>query len=194
MSFRNRLTFFFILLVIVPVLAVAGVGIAIVRDSEESRNEETLAQAQRAAEGLYREQVERAQVVAQTVTTDERLAIAVRDRDRAAMQRRLEDLAQRGGAVRVRLTLNGEQPVEAGSGDAVAGARSPVVDAAGNPAGRMDLSVTTAEDYADLLGRVTGHEVAARPGRPHAGGNGGGAARSTCRPKARPRSTARRTA
>ena len=136
LSFRNRLTFFFILLVIVPVLAVAGVGIAIVRDSEETRNDEALAQAERAAEALYREQVERARVVAQTVTTDERLAIAVRDQDRAAIQRRLEDLAQRGGAVRVRLTLNGEAPVEAGGGDAVAGARSPVVDAAGNPAGR----------------------------------------------------------
>jgi diguanylate cyclase (GGDEF)-like protein len=164
-SFRNRLTFFFILLVIVPVLAVAAVGILIVRDSEEAKNDAALEQAQLAAEGLYKEQRERAQVVAQTVTTDERLAIAVRDDDRAAQQRRLEDLAKRGGAVRVRLTLNGEEPVEAGGGDAVAGARSPVVDAAGRPAGRMDLSVTTAADYADLLASVTGHEVLIMEGR-----------------------------
>src|SRR5829696_6032222 len=158
-SFRNRLTFFFILLVILPVLAVASVGILIVRDSEEGKNEASLGQAQLAAEGLYRDSRERAQVVAQTVTTDDALALAARDKDRPAQQRRLEDLAQRGGAVRVRLTLDGDEPVEAGSGEAIAPARSRVVDASGRPAGRMDLSVQTADDFADLLARVTGLEV-----------------------------------
>jgi diguanylate cyclase (GGDEF)-like protein len=158
-SFRNRLTFFFILLVILPVLAVASVGILIVRDSEEGKNEASLGQAQLAAEGLYRDSRERAQVVAQTVTTDDALALAARDKDRPAQQRRLEDLAQRGGAVRVRLTLDGDEPVEAGGGEAIAPARSRVVDASGRPAGRMDLSVQTADDFADLLARVTGLEV-----------------------------------
>ena len=158
-SFRNRLTFFFLLLVILPVLAVASVGILIVRDSEEAKNNQTLGQAQRAAEGLYRDARERAQVVAQTVSTDDQLAIAVRDDDRAAQQERLEDLAARGGAVRVRLTLDGEEPVETGSGEAVAPARSRVVDSDGRSRGRMDLSVTTAESFADLLARVTGLDV-----------------------------------
>jgi diguanylate cyclase (GGDEF)-like protein len=158
-SFRNRLTLFFILLVILPVLAVASVGILIVRDSEEGKNETSLGQAQLAARGLYEDSRERAQVVAQTATTDDALAVAVRDDDRAAQQKRLEDLAQRGGAMRVRLTLEGKEPVEAGGGDAVAPARGRVVDASGRPAGRMDLSVTTADDYADLLARVTGLEV-----------------------------------
>jgi diguanylate cyclase (GGDEF)-like protein len=159
MSFRNRLTFFFILLVILPVLAVALVGILIVRDSEEGKTDAGLAQAQVAAEGVYRESRGRAQVVAQTVANDEELAIAVRDKDRAALQDRLEDLAQRGGAVRVRLTLPGQEPVEAGGGDTVAPAVSRIVDADGRAAGRMSLSVSTAEDYADLLARVTGLEV-----------------------------------
>jgi diguanylate cyclase (GGDEF)-like protein len=158
-SFRNRLTFFFILLVIVPVLAVASVGILIVRNSEEGKNDAALGQAQLAAGELYRESRERAQVVAQTVSTDDALAIAVRDNDRAGQQKRLEDLAKRGGAVRVRLKLQGEEAVEAGGGEAVAPARSRVVDADGRPAGTMDLSVTTAEDYAALIGRVTGDEV-----------------------------------
>jgi diguanylate cyclase (GGDEF)-like protein len=158
-SFRNRLTFFFILLVILPVLAVAFVGILIVRDSEEGKTDAGLAQAQVAAEGLYKELRARAQKVVQTVAKDEELAIAVRDGDRAALQNRLEDLAQRGGAVRVRLTLEGQEPIEAGGGEAVAPAVSRIVDADGRAAGRMSLSVSTAEDYADLLGRVTGLEV-----------------------------------
>src|SRR5687768_9850210 len=119
-SFRNRLTFFFILLVILPVLAVAFVGILIVRDSEEGKTDAGLSQAQIAAEGMYRELRGRSRTVVRTVAEDEALAVAVRDRDRAALQDRLEDLAQRGGAVRVRLTLNGGDPVEAGGGEAVA--------------------------------------------------------------------------
>jgi hypothetical protein len=46
-SFRNRLTFFFILLVILPVLALALVGILIVRDSEAGKTDTRLGQAQR---------------------------------------------------------------------------------------------------------------------------------------------------
>jgi diguanylate cyclase (GGDEF)-like protein len=159
-SFRNRLTFFFLLLVILPVLAVAAVGILIVQNSEEDRNEAALQQAQRAARGLYEDAQARAQVVAQTVQTDDELAVAVRDDDRAAQQHRLEDLRRRGGAVRVRLTLDGEEPVEAGGGPAVAAARSRVVDAAGRQRGDLDVSVTTANDFASLLAQTTGYGVA----------------------------------
>jgi diguanylate cyclase (GGDEF)-like protein len=158
-SFRNRLTFFFILLVILPVLALAAVGILFVRNSEEERNDATVVQAHRAAEVLYEQARERAEVVAQTARNDVELAIAVRDDDRAAQQRRLEELVRRGGAVRVRLKLNGEEPVEAGGGNAVAAARSPVVDADGQQRGDLDVSVTTANDFAALLHDVTGHEV-----------------------------------
>jgi diguanylate cyclase (GGDEF)-like protein len=159
-SFRNRLTFFFLLLVILPVLAVAAVGILIVQNSEEDRNDAALQQAQRAARGLYEDAQARAQVVAQTVRTDDALAVAVRDDDRAAQQRRLEDLRRRGGAERVRLTLDGEEPVEAGGGPAVAAARSRVVDADGRQRGSLDVSVTTANDFASLLAQVTGYGVA----------------------------------
>ena len=162
MSFRNRLTFFFVLLVILPVLAVALVGILIVRDSETEKTDAGLAQAQLAAEGLYRESRGRAQTVAQTVAKDDALAAAVRDKDRTALQNRLEDLAQRGGAVRVALTLDGQQPIEAtdgGDGVAVAPARSRILDADGRLAGQMNLSVSTADDYANLLARVTGLDV-----------------------------------
>jgi diguanylate cyclase (GGDEF)-like protein len=158
-SFRNRLTFFFVLLVIVPVLAVAFVGILIVRDSEEKTTDNTLTQAQKAARGVYDEAEQRARTVSETVRGDEELAIAVRDGERPALQRRLEDLAERGGAVRVSLKLPGQAAIEVGSGDAVAFAESRVVDADGDSAARMRLSVTTADAYANLLANVTGLEV-----------------------------------
>jgi diguanylate cyclase (GGDEF)-like protein len=160
LSFRNRLTFFFILLVILPVLAVAFVGIVIVRETEESNTNARLERAQSAAEGVYVEARERAETVAQTVSRDQELAVAVRDGDRAALQERLDDLADRGGAVRVRLTLEGQEPIEAGGGDdAVAFADSEVLDADGRLAGRMQLSVMTARDYAELVRKVTDMNV-----------------------------------
>jgi diguanylate cyclase (GGDEF)-like protein len=160
LSFRNRLTFFFILLVILPVLAVAFVGIVIVRETEESNTNARLERAQSAAEGVYVEARERAETVAQTVSRDQELAVAVRDGDRAALQERLDDLADRGGAVRVRLTLEGQEPIEAGGGDdAVAFADSEVLDADGRLAGRMQLSVMTARDYAELVREVTDMNV-----------------------------------
>ena len=164
MSFRNRLTFFFVLLVIVPVLAVAFVGILIVRDSEEQTTDNTLTQAQTAARGVYDEAEDRARTVSETVQSDEELAIAIRDRDRAALQRRLADLARRGGAVRVSLKVPGQAAIDVGSGDAVAFAESRVIDADGDDAAEMRLSVTTSEDYADLVANVTGLDVVVTKG------------------------------
>jgi diguanylate cyclase (GGDEF)-like protein len=159
-SFRNRLTFFFILLVILPVLAVAFVGIEIVRNSEAAKTDTRLNQSQRAAEELYRASRARAQAVASTVSRDTALAAAIRDGDKAALRRRLQQLVARTGAVRVRLTLNGQPPIEAGSRvDAVAPARSRILDANGRTAGEMVLSVTSADDYANLLAQVTGLQV-----------------------------------
>ena len=160
-SFRNRLTFFFILLVILPVLAVAFVGVLIVRDSESEKVDTTLTQSQQAAEELYRDARDRSETVAETVRNDQELAVAIRDEDRQALQQRLTDLAQRGGAVRVRLQLPGEAPIEAAAGSATPSRTSvhQVIDAGGDPAARMRLSVTTARDYANLLARATGQEV-----------------------------------
>ena len=65
----------------------------------------------------------------------------------------------RGGAERIRLTLRGEEPIETGSGEAVAPSTSRIVDADGRSAGTMDLSVTDARSFADLLASVTDMDV-----------------------------------
>jgi diguanylate cyclase (GGDEF)-like protein len=160
-SFRNRLTFFFILLVILPVLAVGFVGVLIVEDAEEQNTEERLSQGERAGEEFFGEAEMRARRVAQTVEDDQELAVAIRDRDRAALQLRLQDLADRGGAVRVLLRVPGQGAIEVGEGNgpAVAHVVGEVFDAGGQQAARLKLSVTTAEEFADFLSQATGLEV-----------------------------------
>ena len=128
-SFRNRLTFFFILLVILPVLAVAVVGILIVRNTEEGQTDERLSLAQRAAEGLYRDAREGAQAVGADVrarTTRSRRPSARRPRRSSSARvdaARPTAPARRGSGS----TLDGQGPIEAGDDDAIAPARSRLV-------------------------------------------------------------------
>ena len=59
-SFRTRLTLFFLLLVVLPVIALAVVAIGVERTNEEQEIDGRLSQAQRAAEAPYDRQVQRA--------------------------------------------------------------------------------------------------------------------------------------
>ena len=60
MSFRNRLTVFFIVLVILPMIVVAAVLFRLASDSEQGKTDARLSEAQRSASGLFREEQDRA--------------------------------------------------------------------------------------------------------------------------------------
>src|SRR5512144_2650641 len=93
-SFRNRLTLFFIVIVIVPMIAVALVLFRLVSTSGQGQGDARLAQGMVAAQGLFAEFRDRADEAAQTIGGDAQLAGAIRDGDRAMIQRRLETLAR----------------------------------------------------------------------------------------------------
>jgi len=59
-SFRNRLRLFFVVIVVIPMIAVAAVLFQIVTRSEESQTDAQLSEAQRVATNLYRESAGRA--------------------------------------------------------------------------------------------------------------------------------------
>jgi diguanylate cyclase (GGDEF)-like protein len=169
-SFRNRLTFFFILLVILPVLAVATVGILIVRNSEEGKTDERVEQAGRAASEIYGDARERAATIGDTFAADDKVAAAIRTDDRQLLEQRLGQLADREGVIGVRLTTQGKPPIEAGRDDGVAAA-SFRFKADGKTAGDMVLSATSADEYADLLGRVTGLDTLITSGGEYVAGS-----------------------
>ena len=60
MSFRNRLTLFFVLIVVVPMVAVAFVLFSLIATSESGKADARLAATNRAAINLYREDYNRA--------------------------------------------------------------------------------------------------------------------------------------
>ena len=158
-SFRNRLTLFFILLVIAPVLVVAGVAILSVQRSESSRTDVRLDQAVKSAQTVYGEARDEALAAVMSVKDDRALAAALRGGDQAAVTRRLEELAERTMAVRVRLVFPGRRAIEAGTENAVAPGRSRVLDAERGRQGRMVLSTTAAEEYVRTVDDATALDV-----------------------------------
>lgn len=159
MSFRNRLTIFFIVLVILPMIVVAAVGFVLARDSEEGKINAQLSTAQRSASGLFREFQDRAEAAGRTIGRDRELAAAIQGGDRQRIQARFDEVA-RGARTRravMRLTRTGR--FESGSPDGIAPARTRLVDGTDRPAGELVVSVVSAAEYARLAARVTGAEM-----------------------------------
>jgi diguanylate cyclase (GGDEF)-like protein len=164
MSFRNRLTIFFIVLVILPMIVVATVGFVLAADSEQGKTDARLFEAQRSASGLFREFQDRAEAAARAIGQDTRLSAAIASKDHARIQTRLDTLAQDSRADRAIMALDGAGRFETGRGEAVAPARTRLIDAKGAKAGVLTVSVITAKDYARLVERVTGTEVVVSTG------------------------------
>ena len=79
MSFRNRLTVFFIVLVILPMIVVAAVGFVLASDSEQGKTDARLSEAQRTASGLFREYQDRAEAAARVIARDPQLSEAIQN-------------------------------------------------------------------------------------------------------------------
>ena len=195
-SFRNRLTFFFILLVILPVLAVAAVGILIVRDSEEAKNDATLEQAQRRGRGP----VPRRARPRAGGRADGQHGRPARDR---RPRRRPRGAAGPAGGPRRRAAARsgcGSRSTARSRSRPGAARRSRppaarVVDADGRSRGRHGPVRDDGRVFADLLARVTGLDVRAHAGRAqHRGHRGGRHPAPTSRSSGETRSTARTTA
>ena len=150
-SFRNRLRLFFVVIVVIPMIAVAAVLFQIVTRSEESQTDAQLSEAQRVATNLYRESAARANAAGREIVADERLREAIADEDPDRIQARLDDAARKAGARRVLLQLDGPGQFEFGDEPGVAPARNAIVDQDGAPLGRIVTSVDTASTFATEL-------------------------------------------
>src|SRR3954451_10571943 len=76
-SFRSRLTSFFIVIVILPMVAVSVILFRLVSDSERGKSDARLSQAQTAAEGVFRDYERRAAVAGQQIGRAPDLATAI---------------------------------------------------------------------------------------------------------------------
>jgi diguanylate cyclase (GGDEF)-like protein len=157
-GFRNRLRLFFVVIVIVPMIAVAIVLFQLVARSRDSQTDARLSQAQRVASAVYDDNREEAGRAAETIGRDQQLSRAVEEGDDQAIQRRLDALALRARYIDLR--LNGGTRFEAGRLPAVAPASARLVAPdQSSETGRMTVSVSSADHYAETVSRLSGADV-----------------------------------
>ena len=163
-SFRNRLRLFFLLIVIIPMIAVALVLFQVVTRSEESQTDAQLSEAQRVATNLYRDSADRANAAGRQIVADNGLREAIADKNPERIQSRLDAAARAAKARRVLLQLDGPGDFEVGDEPGVAPARNAIVDQDGRPLGRIVTSVDTATSFAAQLEEVAEVGVVIRQG------------------------------
>jgi diguanylate cyclase (GGDEF)-like protein len=163
-SFRNRLTLFFVAIVILPMVSMAFVLFRLLSDNERGKADARIAARQQTARNLFAEDAERAGRLAVRIGGDPALARALRSSDEAAAARRTEALLQELGLARVRIAdAGGRTVVDAGSAVATAVAERDLVDRGGRRY-RLELSDRTAPAYARSIKRITGLDVVVRSG------------------------------
>ena len=162
MSFRNRLTLFFVAIVIVPMVSVAFVLFSLISDNEKGKADAALRARQQTAVNVYTAARQAADKLAPQVGTDARLAEALRDGDDAAARRRAETLRRELGLVRLRIADRQGTRVDVGSKNAVAAATRTLEDAEGAEFGRLQLSDRSAPVYVREVKRLAGLDVVVR--------------------------------
>src|ERR687894_353491 len=100
MSFRNRLYAFFGIIAVAPLAAVAVILLSSAANDRRDRSDARLAQGFRTAFALYDDARAEARRPLSEVAADEELNRALRAGDRAAVERRLGELAGRVEGVR----------------------------------------------------------------------------------------------
>jgi diguanylate cyclase (GGDEF)-like protein len=167
MSFGRRLALFFVLIVLVPMLALVGVLVLVSEDSRQGKADARLAAGLETALALYAERVTDATPAAKELAGAPALGSGLRSGDSAELEEFARDAAEdpRVAGVEV-LGPAGTLEAEAGGPDAIAFAKLDLADL-GAQRGALRVSVTTAAEFASELKRLTNRElVVTRSGIP----------------------------
>src|SRR3954462_1024271 len=162
MSFRSRLTLFFVLIVIVPMVSVTLVIFRLISDNEHGKADARVEARERTAIGLRDELVSEADRAARLVVNDTQLAAALRAHDRSAAQRRAREIVARRSLARMLIVdAKGRTVVDAGARDATFPTFRRLV-ADGRTVGTLEIAIKRAPEYAQTMQRVTGLHVVLR--------------------------------
>jgi diguanylate cyclase (GGDEF)-like protein len=158
-SFGRRLALFFLLVVLVPALALVAVLLAVSQDSRRGKADARLAAGLDTAVALYDERVENADASAQELARDPELSIGLSPLDRARLATFAESAALRADVEAVEVeAADGTLVAAAGSDDAFAFTEL-VLRQGGVEVGKLMVSSTPASEYAAELHRLTDREI-----------------------------------
>ncbi|MGI8802939.1 MAG: diguanylate cyclase [Solirubrobacteraceae bacterium] len=185
MSFRNRLTLFFVVIVVVPLLAVAVIVYVLISDSISNQTSASLAASQSAAIGAYHRDFggPATRAAVRRISSDQPFISALVTGNLTAAGKRAEVLRRRDHLARLALFENGRAVVDAGQRDAVAANSRTIVTRQGRTLGTLEVSLVGAANFARTTSRLTGVGIAVTSGgmvlaASDTGGGGGGGAGS----------------
>ncbi len=159
-SFRSRLRLFFVVIVILPMIAVAAVLWYLIARTEVSQTDARLYEARGVAEVVYERAEEDADRAIARIGRDQALANAIDDNDRAGVQDRLSALRASTNTRHIRLELaDGSAPFESGRLPALATQERRLQDAQERPIGDLSVSALSPDQYAEDVSELTAAEV-----------------------------------
>jgi diguanylate cyclase (GGDEF)-like protein len=160
MSFRNRLTLFFVLIVIVPMVAVAFVLFSLIEDNERGKADARVAARQEVAIGLVGDARAQSGRAAEAIGARPAVAAALRSGDPDRIRTALDDARRDVRATRVSFVgATGRPRVDVGARVAAFSETRQLQDRDGTAIGRLEVAVTDAPRFARLVQRATGLEV-----------------------------------
>src|SRR4051794_16777319 len=160
MSFRARLFLFFVIIVVVPMIAVALVLFSLTKDSETGKADAQIAQGLRVAFGQYADGRRDARVSLDKVARDSDLAAALRAHDARAAADRARELARRYGVQAIAVyDASGHELAFVGPRDAIAPAVARPATTGGRRLGAVAVSTTRAETFARNVSRLAGLDI-----------------------------------
>lgn len=157
MSFRARMLLFFMIIVVIPMVAVALVLTRLIGESEVGRADSQLAEGLQVAIGVHEDSRREAVDELGRFARDESLRRAFDEGRTAALRRAAREELRRRPDVRsiVLYDEEGERIARAGSSSAVAYASAAPTAPGGRRIGQITLSTTIARAYAREVARLT---------------------------------------
>ena len=166
MSFRTRLTSFFVVIVIAPMLAIGLLAFRLIGSSDQGKADARAAGLNTAATSLYDAASSHAKAIAEQLAQQVALSNATAAGGHAQAQARLTRLAAAAGLIRVSLFSGTTRLIDVGDKtDAIATGGATVAATPQHPSATIEVSVLTAAEYvSDLTSANTGVSVVVRQG------------------------------
>jgi diguanylate cyclase (GGDEF)-like protein len=160
LSFRRRLTLFFLLIVVLPMIALAVLVIEVSGESRTGKADARLAAGLETARAVYESEQADSQRAVRQAAGDPRLSSALAAGGGGGFSAAAAPVADAAGLQSLALLdSNGEEIARVGSSDSVASAEVRLQGAEGSVRAVLG-SVITAEVLAKRVGELTGREVA----------------------------------
>jgi diguanylate cyclase (GGDEF)-like protein len=165
MTFRTRLTLFFLLIVVVPMVVL---GVVVVRQVSENQQGKATAENRAyaaAAVGSYARLTDEGTRHAREIADDDVLADTLASGDPDTLRARVRVLADQLGLARVRITRGGRTLVDVGDPRGIAGASIRVQPPDGGEPITIEASTTTADRFAKAMSTPGVDTVVRRDGQ-----------------------------